>query len=163
MNNTTGDPPPHLFPQKTNDYFGDFTTAPISIPPNPISSFYKIEENATIWVTFEKEGVHRYPAALTDSKLADVFFLGYPHRHLFKFRVEIQVFHDDRDVEFILFKRELQNLYEGNLQLDYKSCEMIARELLTYIIDKYPNRTVTVSVSEDGENGSVITRKVTPV
>ena len=37
-----------------------------------------------IWVTFRKEGIHKYPAALDDPKLAtgdrmDVSFLGYPH------------------------------------------------------------------------------------
>ena len=41
-----------------------------------------------IWVTFRKEGIHKYPAALDDPKLAtgdeyDVSFLGYPHRHIF--------------------------------------------------------------------------------
>ena len=41
-----------------------------------------------IWVTFQKEGIHKYPAALDDPKLAtggwdDVSFLGYPHRHIF--------------------------------------------------------------------------------
>ena len=60
----------------------------------------------SIWVTFRKEGIHKYPAALDDPKLAtgddmDVSFLGYPHRHIFHFRVRIEVFHDDRDIEFI--------------------------------------------------------------
>ena len=84
-----------------------------------------------IWVTFQKEGIHKYPAALDDPALEEVKFLGYPHRHIFHFRVEIEVFHDDRDIEFILFKRELENLYseEGPMTLDYQSCEMIAREL----------------------------------
>lgn len=107
-----------------------------------------------IWVTFRKEGIHKYPAALTDEKLKDVQFLGYPHRHIFWFKVELGVYHDDRDVEFILFKRELESLYDSNtLQLDYKSCEMIADELSNYILNKYPNRPLRIEVSEDGENG----------
>ncbi len=113
-----------------------------------------------IWVTFTQEGVHRYPAAATDPKLAtgdwdDVSFLGVPHRHIFHFKVYIEVFHDDRDVEFIQFKRWLQRLYnvEGVLQLDYKSCEMIADDLYAEINKKYPNRSVSIEVSEDGENG----------
>lgn len=107
-----------------------------------------------IWVTFQKEGIHKYPAALEDPKLADVSFLGYPHRHMFHFRVELEVFHDDRDVEFILFKRELEALYNQNtLQLDYKSCEMIADDLAKYIQDKYPGRSLAIEVSEDNENG----------
>jgi hypothetical protein len=112
-----------------------------------------------IWVTFAKEGIHKYPAALEDPKLAtgdeyDVSFLGYPHRHIFKFRVSIEVFHDDRDIEFIQFKRWMEKLYsDKTLQLDYKSCEMIADDLYEQISTRYPGRDVEIEVSEDGENG----------
>lgn len=110
-----------------------------------------------IWVTFQQEAIHRYPAALTDAKLAtgdkyDVSFLGHPHRHVFHFRVSIQVWHDDRDIEFIQFKRWLQSLVETNL--DYKSCEMISDDLYNHIAARYPGRDVRIEVSEDGENGA---------
>lgn len=111
-------------------------------------------EKSFIWVTFQREGIHKYPAALTDPALADVSFLGHPHRHIFHFRVELEVKHDDRDVEFILFKRELESLFsDGTMQLDFKSCEMIARELWAYIHTKYSGRDCRIEVSEDGENG----------
>ena len=112
-----------------------------------------------IWVTFRKEGIHRYPAALTDPKLAtgdeyDVSFLGHPHRHMFHFKVYLEVFHDDRDVEFIQFKRWLENLYnQGTLALDFKSCEMMADDLYGQISSKYTDRKVWIDISEDGENG----------
>jgi hypothetical protein len=117
-----------------------------------------------IWVTFRKEGIHKYPAAATDPSLAtgdeyDVSFLGYPHRHIFHFRVWIDVFHNDRDVEFIQFKRWLEKLYhsdQGVLSLDYKSCEMIADDLYLQIATKYPDRAVWIEVAEDGENGALI-------
>lgn len=117
-----------------------------------------------IWVTFQKEGIHRYPAAETDPKLAtgdhyDVSFLSYPHRHIFHFRVWISVFHDDRDLEFIQFKRWLEQLYSGTssiLSLDYKSCEMIADDLYLQIAGKYPGRSVWIEISEDNENGCFI-------
>jgi hypothetical protein len=118
----------------------------------------------SIWVTFSKEGVHKYPGADTDPKLAtgdwdDVSFLGYPHRHIFHFKVWIEVYHDDRDIEFIQFKRWLERLYEevesstGVLQLDHKSCEMIADELASEINLEYPGRWLKISVAEDNENG----------
>lgn len=114
-----------------------------------------MQVSKTIWVRFQKEGIHKYPAALTDPKLAEVQFLGHPHRHMFHFEVEMEVFHDDRDVEFILLKRELEGLYEqGTLQLDYKSCEMLCDDLADYILDKYPSRNLRISVSEDNENGA---------
>lgn len=115
-----------------------------------------------IWVTFRKEGIHCYPAASTDPNLAtgdeyDVSFLASPHRHIFHFRVWLDVFHNDRDVEFIQFKRWLEGLYSGPqsiLQLDHKSCEMISDDLYETIKAKYPGRNVWIEVSEDGENGS---------
>ena len=117
-----------------------------------------------IWVTFQREGVHKYPAALIDPGLAtgdeyDVSFLGYPHRHIFHFRVWIDVFHNDRDIEFIQFKRWCEALYNGSgsvLSLDFKSCEMIADDLYIQIADRYPNRAVWIEVAEDGENGAII-------
>ena len=118
----------------------------------------------SIWVTFNKEGIHKYPAALEDPNLAtgdwdDVSFLGYPHRHIFHFKVWLEVFHDDRDVEFIQFKRWLERLYaevdssSSVLQLDYKSCEMIADDLASEIQAMYPGRWLKISVAEDNENG----------
>ena len=123
-----------------------------------------IRPKKMIWVTFRKEGIHKYPAALTDPNLAtgdeyDVSFLGYPHRHIFHFRVWINVQHDDRDIEFIQFKRWLESLYNGQgsvLSLDYKSCEMMSEDLYQQISQKYPSREIWIEISEDGENGSFI-------
>ena len=113
-----------------------------------------------IWVTFRKEGLHKYPAALDDPKLAtgdeyDVSFLGHVHRHIFHFKVAIAVTHDDRDIEFIQFKRWIENMYaDGTMKLDYKSCEMMSDDLYMAITKKYPGRKIEIDVSEDGENGS---------
>jgi hypothetical protein len=124
-----------------------------------------------IWISFQKEGVHMYPGADTDPNLAtggwdDVSFLGVPHRHIFHFKVWIQVFHNDRDIEFIQFKRWCERLYNELdnstpvLQLNHKSCEMIADDLCTKITEKYPNRYIKISVSEDNENGCEIEYKL---
>jgi hypothetical protein len=117
-----------------------------------------------IWITWQKEGIHKYPAALTDPALADVQFLGYPHRHIFHFRVWIDVFHNDRDLEFIQFKRWCESLYSGHgavLSLDHKSCEMMADDLYIQIAGRYPGRVVHIEVSEDGENGALIRYELT--
>lgn len=129
----------------------------------------KDQASRMIWVTFRKEGIHKYPAALEDPKLKtgdeyDVSFLGYPHRHIFHFTVAIEVFHNDRDVEFIQFKRWLEGLYssaQGVLSLDYKSCEMISDDLYEQIATRYPDRKIEITVSEDGENGATITYNTT--
>ena len=121
-----------------------------------------VAHSKMVWVTFRKEGIHCFPDALTNPQFAtgdeyDVSFLGHPHRHIFHFKVWIAVEHNDRDIEFIQFKRWLENLYEdGTVQLDHKSCEMISDELYVVISGKYPGREVWIEVSEDGENGSFI-------
>ena len=108
-----------------------------------------------IWVTFQREGFHQYPAAGTNPALEDVGFLQYRHRHIFHFKIHIEVTHNDRDIEFIQFKRWCESLFssEGCLSLDSKSCEMIADDLYAQIAVKYPNRDVTIEVAEDNENG----------
>jgi hypothetical protein len=122
----------------------------------------KNEARRMIFVTFTKEGIHKYPAAASDPALAtgdeyDVSFLATPHRHIFHFKVWISVEHSDRAIEFIQFKRWLENLYsQGTLQLDYKSCEMMAEDLYDQIVAKHPGREVWIEVSEDGENGALI-------
>ena len=122
------------------------------------------EAKRQIWVTWQREGIHKYPAALTDPALADVQFLGYPHRHIFHFRVWIDVFHNDRDLEFIQFKRWCESLYNSDnsvLSLDHKSCEMIADDLYIQIAQRYPGRVVHIEVAEDGENGALIKYEIT--
>ena len=129
----------------------------------------RIKDNAlrTIFVRFQKEGIHKYPAAATDPALAtgdeyDVSFLATPHRHIFHFDVAIEVFHNDRDIEFIQFKRWLENQYSQNiLKLDYKSCEMISDDLYEVIATRYPDRSVAIQVSEDNENGAHIVYNTT--
>ncbi len=129
----------------------------------------RIKQNAKrmIWVTFRKEGIHKYPAAATDPNLCtageyDVSFLANPHRHIFHFNVGIQVFHNDRDIEFIQFKRWLENLYAGGtLELNFKSCEMISDDLYEEIASRYPDRDVDIPVSADGENGATIAYNTT--
>jgi hypothetical protein len=120
-----------------------------------------------IWITFRREGIHRYPAAATDPMLCtageyDVSFLANAHRHIFHFRIWIDVFHNDRDIEFIQFKRWLESLYSKDiLELDFKSCEMIADDLYIQVAGRYPGRAVWIEVAEDGENGCLIKYETT--
>ena len=57
--------------------------------------------------------------------------------------------------KFELITPELETLYDGGvLNMNHKSCEMLADDLAGYIQDKYPDRELTIEVSEDGENGA---------
>lgn len=105
-----------------------------------------------IWITFAIPGIHCYPDAP-----ADVAYLRNPHRHLFKFKVTVEVFHDDREIEFHQLLNWCRAQYTGDLSVDYRSCEMIARELLHHLKSyTTKSRYIEVEVSEDGECGAVV-------
>lgn len=104
-----------------------------------------------IWVRFQRKGFHHFPGAPDQVK-----YLESRHRHIFKFEVGIDVFHDDREIEFHMFQTELEELYNGTLEIDNKSCEMLAQDICSYISSKYSGRNFYVDVSEDGECGARI-------
>jgi len=102
-----------------------------------------------IWVKAQKEMIHNYPDAPDE-----VGFLRALHRHIFHFKVYIEIFHNDREIEFIMFKHEVEEWLEYVKQkLLKKSCEMMADYLYEKIKNKYPRRHIRIEVSEDGENG----------
>jgi hypothetical protein len=117
------------------------------------------QENITkwIWVTFQKVGFHKYPAAASDPNLSDVSYLGVRHRHLFKFKVQIEVFHNDRELEFHQVLNFCESLFANQtIDIDYKSVEMLSDDLHEKLIEKYPGRRMKIEVSEDGECGGLI-------
>lgn len=107
----------------------------------------------TIWasVRLEFEQFHRWSNA--PEKVAHLRNL---HRHKFHLQVDIQQFYDDRDVEYLMFAKEVKQMgkqYEWN---ENTSCEMYSIFLKRLISEKYPHRKIKVSLYEDGENGCVI-------
>lgn len=106
-----------------------------------------------IWVTFQREGFHKWPDAPDE-----VAFLKSTHRHVFHFKVSVEVSGSDRELEFFIEKKYMEGLYESSLKLNNKSCEMIAEDLYTHLAERYKDeqRTVIIDVSEDGENGASI-------
>lgn len=115
-----------------------------------------------VYCTFQKEGYHYFPGADTNPTYAtgdkyDVGFLGLRHRHVFHFKVWIEVKSDNREIEFIQLKRWCESLYNSNtLDLNHRSCEMIAQDLYVKISEKYPSREVRIDISEDHENGAYV-------
>jgi len=103
-----------------------------------------------IFVTAQKEMLHKYPRAPKP-----VAFLRNLHRHIFHFKVSIQVFHNDRELEFIIFKNNILTWMREvlNPNMDACSCEMISDLIADKIKTQYPKRHIKIEVSEDGENG----------
>lgn len=114
----------------------------------------------TINVQTQFEGFHKY-----DNAPAEVEFLKYPHRHIFYVDISIEVFHDDRELEFIMVKRMIEDYIKSTYQPESTgemvllgSCEMIAEDILVLLIESFgSSRAYSVCVSEDGENGACVT------
>lgn len=109
-----------------------------------------------VWVTFQRPGYHFYSEAGTRPDLQDVKYLAATHRHLFKFKLKLQVFHDDREVEFHQLLNYCESLFDKTININRQSVEMLANTLYTEVCKKYPNRDMIIDVSEDGECGASV-------
>ena len=109
-----------------------------------------------IIVNLQVEGLHNWPDA--KKKIPEVGFLSDMHRHIFHITIKKYVNHDFRDIEFIMFKRNIEaylrkKYYRDDYRCHFfgaKSCEMIAKELLKEYGCSY------VCVMEDNENGAEV-------
>lgn len=115
-----------------------------------------------IFITTQFEDFHRWKDA-PDA----VAFLRDIHRHIFHVKITASVSHAERDIEFILFKREVNEIIK-NIQadgclpitdqpLEDWSCETWSKAIL-YHLHKYHkyNNHFTCEFSEDGENGAIV-------
>ena len=104
----------------------------------------------------EIEGLHNWPAA--QGVFPEVGYLANMHRHKWFITAKKKVNHDDRDVEFIMFGRDIEqylgNRYYNALSRTHEfgpmSCEMLAKEIMEEFDCEY------VSVFEDNENGAEV-------
>lgn len=107
-------------------------------------------EQIAVYCKTRFEGQHHwYDAPLP------VKFLRTPHRHVFHVKLTVKVSHNDRDIEFILMKRALENYIEEEIRHLDRSCEQYASLIAKWAVLKY-NHPATVDVSEDGENGATV-------
>lgn len=108
----------------------------------------------SVFCTFQFEAFHNWPKAPEE-----VAFLRAEHRHIFHVKAEVEVTHNDRDIEFILLKRHMEASVPKMLVAlpSRRSCEDMAE---WFIGDLFKNFAVSggikVTVSEDGENGATV-------
>ena len=102
-----------------------------------------------VFIRTRFEAVHCWK----DCPYNEVSFLRVPHRHEFHVEVRFPVYHDDRDVEFIMAKHRVNEYiraaWDGK-DLGTMSCERMAIQLMERF------KACAVTVSEDGENGAII-------
>lgn len=106
----------------------------------------------SIIVKNNKHGIHCYQGAPEE-----VIHLRKPHRHNFLFTTKISVKHDDRELEFFMVQDFIQSeLDKLPHDLQTSSCEQLAKAVIKMIHEKYGDRDVTCTVSEDGQNAAVV-------
>jgi hypothetical protein len=111
-----------------------------------------------IIVTLQIDAIHNWPGVVEHNELSQVDFLQYPHRHMFHITAKKAVTHDDRDIEIIMFKRNILdylhrryfNKSKNTHLLGSTSCEMLAKELTKVFSLSY------CEVLEDNENGAEV-------
>jgi hypothetical protein len=109
------------------------------------------------------DGLHYWPDAADPDR-----YLHAPHRHLFVVTVDLQVFHDDREIEINAASRWLASLLptlthaprigDGPVDFGAQSCEQLATRVTEAIKQRHGRyRQITTSVLEDGLLGAGIT------
>ncbi len=104
-----------------------------------------------VYCTLQFEATHNWSGC----PFEEVDYLCFPHRHVFHIKAHKQVFHNDRDEEFIMLKHKIATYLEDKYpthKFGSQSCEMIAHDLL----DKF--NLSRCEVSEDLENGAIVTK-----
>lgn len=107
-----------------------------------------------IVVNLRVEGIHQWKQC----DLPDVGYLKEKHRHIFHITAKKIVYLNNRQIEVITFKREIDKFllreFGSPCQFENASCESIAELLLKEFHLSF------CSVLEDGENGAEIISKV---
>lgn len=103
-------------------------------------------------VSFRVQGFHRWDGAPEHRA-----YLRSTHRHLFHVSVRVRVSHDDRQIEFHDLLAGCQDEFRRIVAAaEGKSCEMMARELLSHIYHVWMVDEARVTVSEDGETAATV-------
>lgn len=105
-----------------------------------------------IIVRFTFEGLHHWPGAPHGTP---EWYLKNVHRHVFHVEAKKEVFHGDRDIEFIAYKREMETFCKTAFggRATTLSCEHMAEQLVNSFL------LHSCRVFEDGENGAEIVRE----
>ena len=117
-----------------------------------------------IIIKLQIEATHNWPGVVNQPGLENVHFLKDEHRHIFYITCKKEVVHADRQVEIIMFKRNILNYLQdryyhnglGYHALGSMSCEMLATELFKVFDLSY------CEVLEDNENGGIVEKEAIP-
>jgi hypothetical protein len=125
-----------------------------------------VNNTIKIMVRTSFKGSHSWPEASSFAG-PNVRFLEHEHRHTFHIKCSLEVFHEDRDVEFFVLQGmlndEINYLYPPTAEqpllreLGRRSCETIASELILGLRRHFHHSTIAMEVWEDNEVGAEVT------
>ena len=116
--------------------------------------------NRYVVVTNNFKGYHKYSEAPRN-----VAFLKDVHRHVFHVKTTIEVYHNERDIEFFQFQSHIEHFVKHRYYRAFdeyiegiyiNSCESLAEAILANLHAIYPGRHARVEVWEDNENGAIV-------
>ncbi len=117
-----------------------------------------MKKTTSIFITTNFVGFHQWPDAPDI-----VAFLRTLHRHTFGVRVEVEVKHDDREIEFFILQNGVNQFISKTLmpmlrKCPHMSCEMMANEIFNALnsTEDYSGLVLSVEVNEDSENGAIV-------
>jgi len=104
----------------------------------------------TVYCTTRFNAIHHWPDAPEECG-----WLAFPHHHEFVVKAEVAVTDHDREVEFILLAREIDEMLAEKVGADTMtwSCERYARWIAERLIESGLT-VVEVEVSEEGLHGA---------
>lgn len=119
-------------------------------------------ERLTVFAQATLHATHNWPEAA--QSLPTVGFLSHEHYHAFDVEVEIEVHHDDRELEFIVLSQQLRTfleqsftVYNGLRRLGRTSCEGLCRLVVQWLRTMYDDgRWCKVTTREDGRLGAAL-------
>lgn len=109
-------------------------------------------KNMYVYCTTRFVAFHCWPNA-PDS----VDYLRFKHRHEFRVKVTARTAHDNRYIEFITLKLQTDDAIKSMLAVwtGTASCEQVCQGIANRLTKDL--MITSVEVSEDGENGAVVT------
>lgn len=111
------------------------------------------QKKLSICVINQFDALHKFKDAPEE-----VSYLRNLHRHTFIVTSKIEVFHEDRELEFYMVKDYIKTLLDDTSSLGGNmSCENICSYVLQNLKNKYgTNRDYIISCSEDGQNKAIL-------
>lgn len=112
----------------------------------------KNEEEIFAIVKTQFEAIHSWEGCDIDR----VNFLQNEHHHIFDVEVRIKQEHDNRDIEYLNMKKNIDEVLENSISKKNRSCEQYAKLIRDAVMKMTGREDVEVIVKEDNGCGAYV-------